>query len=351
MTLPAPTIAALANRLEQAELDATPISMITADHTEMDLADAYAIRAAKAARGANVSGLKMGLTSAAKIRQMGVAEPIYGFLNANHQFHSGAEISTAHLIHPRVEAEIGFVLKHPLRGPDCQIEDVLAATAYIVAAVEVIDSRYRDFRFDVRSVIADNTSAARYVVGEHRVGVAGVDLQQLHISLHKNGVVAAVGSGADVLGHPAASVAMLANMLGARGKYIPADVLIMTGGATEALPVSAGDHITVDYELLGSVSMLKGKSLLEKWSGAAFNVGFERILMLDKEEQALRAGTFVPPLFTHNLENLQERSGHAFLRQWSFEYKVLSERSGGKGDLPLQVRYEAADAGAHGGSR
>lgn len=105
MTLPAPTIATLANRLEQAELDAMPIGMITADHTDMDLADAYdiqdAIRTAKAARGARVSGLKIGLTSAAKIRQMGVAEPIYGFLNADHEYTSGAEISTAQLIHPR----------------------------------------------------------------------------------------------------------------------------------------------------------------------------------------------------------------------------------------------------------
>lgn len=154
-----------------------------------------------------------------------------------------------------MEAEIGFVLKRPLRGSDCQIEDVLAATACIVAAVEVIDSRYRDFRFDVRSVVADNTLAARYVVGERRINVAGINLQMLHISVRKNGVVAAVGSGADVLGHPAASVATLANMLCARGRDLPADVLIMTGGATEALPVVAGDRITVNYERLGSVTM------------------------------------------------------------------------------------------------
>jgi 2-oxo-3-hexenedioate decarboxylase len=260
MTLPAATIAALAHRLEQAELDALPIEMITEEQPQMDLADAYAIqdaiRALKSARGANVRGLKMGLTSAAKIRQMGVTEPIYGFLNAEHEFHNGATISTAQLIHPKVEAEIGFVLKHPLQGPDCRIEDVLAATAYIVAAVEVIDSRYRDFRFDARSVVADNTSAARYVLGQRRLDVAGLDLQQLRISLSKNGTVAATGSGADVLGHPANSVAMLANMLGARGNYIPSDVLIMTGGATEAVSVSAGDDIQVVYELLGSVDIL-----------------------------------------------------------------------------------------------
>lgn len=197
----------------------------------------------------------MGLTSVAKIRQMGVSEPIYGFLNTDGEYCSGADISTSHLIHPKVEAEIGFVLKRPLQGPACQIEDVLSATAYIIAAVEVIDSRYRDFRFDARSVIADNTSAARYVLGNHRLDVAGVNLQHLRISLHKNDVIAAVGSGADVLGHPAASVAMLANMLATRDRHIPANVLIMTGGATEALPVVAGDHITVDYDWLGSVDM------------------------------------------------------------------------------------------------
>jgi 2-oxo-3-hexenedioate decarboxylase len=259
MNLPPYTIAMLAEHLEQAELTATAVTKITDDHPGMDLDDAYAIqdtiRAAKAARGVPVAGLKMGLTSAAKIAQMGVKEPIYGFLNGEHEYRSGALIPTAGLIHPKVGAEIGFVLSRSLQGPGCDVDEVLAATAYVVAAVEIIDSRYEHFKFDVASVIADNTSAARYVIGSGRHDVAGRDLQSVGMVLHKNGAVAATATGAAVLGYPAASVAMLANMLGERGRAIPAGVLILSGGATEAIEVAAGDQISVECQWLGAVSV------------------------------------------------------------------------------------------------
>jgi 2-oxo-3-hexenedioate decarboxylase len=154
-----------------------------------------------------------------------------------------------------VEVELAFILKQPLRGEGVGVEEVLAATDYVVGTVEVIDSRYENFKFDLKSVIADNTSAARYVVGDTYRQVAGLDLRNLGIVLRKNGAVATVASGAAVLGHPAASVAMLANMLGARGREIPAGVLIMTGGATEAVAVEKGDRVSVDFQWLGSVSM------------------------------------------------------------------------------------------------
>ncbi|MFC0132482.1 4-oxalocrotonate decarboxylase [Massilia eurypsychrophila] len=259
MNLSLYTIAMLAERLERAELTATAVAKITDDHPGMDLDEAYAIqdaiRAAKAARGSPVAGLKMGLTSGAKIAQMGVKEPIYGFLNGEHEYQSGAAIPTARFIHPKVEAEIGFVLSRPLQGPGCDVDEVLAATAYVVAAVEIIDSRYEHFKFDVASVIADNTSAAGYVTGSVRHAATGRDLQSIGMVLRKNGVVTATATGADVLGHPAASVAMLANMLGQRGRAIPAGVLILSGGATEAIQVAAGDQISVEYQWLGTVSM------------------------------------------------------------------------------------------------
>lgn len=259
MQLDQSTIAALAEHLEDAELNARAVGKITDRYADMDWEDAYAIqdaiRARKEARGTPVSGLKMGLTSPAKIKQMGVKEPIYGFLNGLHAYRTGAGIDTASLIHPKVEAEIGFVLKRPLKGPGCHVGEVLAATDYVVGTVEVIDSRYENFKFDLKSVIADNTSAARYVVGDTYRQVAGLDLRNLGIVLRKNGAVATVASGAAVLGHPAASVAMLANMLGARGREIPAGVLIMTGGATEAVAVEKGDRVSVDFQWLGSVSM------------------------------------------------------------------------------------------------
>ena len=259
MNLTSDTIAQLAAHLENAELKREAVRKITDTHPDMDWDDAYAIqdaiRARKIARGDRVAGLKMGLTSFAKMRQMGVTEPVYGFLTDYGACMDGGAIHTDELIHPKVEAEIAFVLKHPLKGPGCHIGDVLAATDFVVPAVEVIDSRYEHFRFDLKSVIADNTSAARYVVGGTSRGVDGLDLKNLGVVLEKNGEVVATAAGAAVLGHPASSVAMLANMLGQRGQELPAGTFIMTGGVTEAIPVGVGDSVTVRYQHLGTVSM------------------------------------------------------------------------------------------------
>jgi 2-oxo-3-hexenedioate decarboxylase len=259
MNLTQDTIARLAEHLENAELQRKAVRKITDEYPDMGWDDAYAIqdaiRARKEARGTRIAGLKMGLTSFAKMRQMGVSDPVYGFLTDYGACMDGAAIDTGTLIHPKVEAEIAFVLKAPLRGPGCHIGDVLAATDFVVPAVEVIDSRYENFRFDLKSVIADNTSSARFVVGGTHRGAEGLDLKNLGVVLEKNGEVVATAAGAAVLGHPANSVAMLANMLGARGRELPAGTFIMTGGVTEAIAVAAGDNITVRYQHLGSVSM------------------------------------------------------------------------------------------------
>ncbi|WP_434119643.1 2-oxo-3-hexenedioate decarboxylase [Pseudomonas fortuita] len=259
MNLTTATIEQLAEHLENAELKREAVAKITDAYPDMDWEDAYAIQDAirrrKEARGVRIAGLKMGLTSFAKMKQMGVSDPIHGFLTDYGSCLDGAAIDVGGLIHPKVEAEIAFVLKHPLKGPGCHIGDVLAATDFILPAVEVIDSRYENFRFDLKSVIADNTSSARYITGGQMCSPIGIDLKCLGVVLEKNGEVVATAAGAAVLGHPAQSVAMLANMLGAKGQEIPAGTFIMTGGMTEAIAVEAGDHISVRYQHLGSVSM------------------------------------------------------------------------------------------------
>lgn len=259
MNLDPQTIARLAAHLDAAETERREVHKITDDYPDMDWEDAYAIqdalRALKEARGVRVAGLKMGLTSHAKMRQMGVVDPVYGFITDYGAVADGGEIDTRGLIHPKVEAEIAFVTRRPLKGPGCHIGSVLAATDFILPAVEIIDSRYENFRFDLKSVIADNTSSARYVLGGSHRNAEGIDLKNLGVVMEKNGEVVAMASGAAVLGHPAQSVAMLANMLGARGREIPAGTLILTGGVTEAVAVAAGDNVTVRYQHLGSVSM------------------------------------------------------------------------------------------------
>ncbi|WP_208510378.1 2-oxo-3-hexenedioate decarboxylase [Variovorax paradoxus] len=259
MKLDPATIARLAEHLENCELQGRDTPKITDDHPEMDWDDAYAIqdeiRRRKIARNARIVGFKAGLTSHAKMKQMGVSTPCFGFLADCFALAEGGECKVSELIHPKVEPEIAFVTKRALQGPGCHIGAVLAATDFVMPAMEVIDSRYRDFKFDLKSVVADNTSAARFVVGGRALPVGDVDLRTVGIVLEKNGEPVAFGAGAAVLGHPAAAVAMLANHLGARGEAIPAGSLILSGGITEAVAVQAGDSLALRVQGMGSVGM------------------------------------------------------------------------------------------------
>ena len=259
MNLDTATIQKLAEHLENCELKAQDTLKITDDHPNMDWEDAYAIqdeiKRRKIARGSKVAGLKAGLTSHAKMKQMGVSTPAFGFMADYFAIPDGGECKTSELIHPKVEPEIAFVLKKPLRGPGCHIGSVLAATDFVIPGIEVIDSRFRDFKFDLKSVIADNTSAARFVIGGNPVAVSDIDLRTVGIVLEKNGEPVAFGAGAAVLGHPAAAVAMMANHLGARGEEIPAGTLILSGGATEAIAVAAGDSVSLRIQGMGSTGL------------------------------------------------------------------------------------------------
>ncbi|MDO2947486.1 2-oxo-3-hexenedioate decarboxylase [Aeromonas simiae] len=248
----------LAAHLEQAELERREVTKITDDYPQMSYRDAFdiqwAIRRRKEARGHKVVGMKMGLTSWAKMAQMGVEHPCYGFLVDTYSVPDGGEIAFDALIHPKIEAELAFVTKQELRGPGCHIGDVLRATDFVMPAVEVIDSRYLDFRFDLKSVIADNSSSSRFVAGGTMADVEGLDLKNLGVVMEINGQVVQTGAGAAVLGHPAASVALLANMLAERGEVIPAGSFIMVGAITAAVQVNKGDNFVVRYQGLGTVS-------------------------------------------------------------------------------------------------
>lgn len=258
-TLSNEIIEELAEYLEDCELQAREATKITDRFPDMDFDDAYAIQYAirrrKLARGNRLTGLKVGLTSRAKMKQMGVETPIYGFLMDYFDRPDGGEIETEQLIHPKVEAELAFVTKAPLKGPGCHIGNVLAATDFVIPAVEIIDSRYENFRFDLASVIADNASSSRFVLGGRMAAPGEVDMRTLGVVMEKNGQVVELGAGAAVLGHPAASVALLANMLGERDEEIPAGTLILTGGITAAVAMEKGDCLSVRYQGLGSVGM------------------------------------------------------------------------------------------------
>jgi len=258
-TLNQATIEKLAEHLENAELQAYEVTKITDDYPNMTFTDAtdvqWEIRRRKMSRGHKIVGMKMGLTSWAKMKQMGAEMPCYGFLADYFSLPDGAQVPFDELIHPKVEAEIAFVTNKELSGKNLTVEEVLAATELVVPAVEIIDSRYKDFKFDLTSVQADNSSSTRFVVGSHAAKPEDFDWSTLGVVMQKNGEIIELGAGAAVLDHPAASVAMLATMLAERNEVIPAGTFIMTGGITAAVLVERGDSIVVRYQGLGTVTM------------------------------------------------------------------------------------------------
>ncbi|WP_301169670.1 2-keto-4-pentenoate hydratase [Brevibacillus nitrificans] len=245
--------------LLSAEKERREVVKVTEKYPDLTFAEAYVIQEKllerKEQEGARRMGLKLGLTSKAKQEMMGVHEAIYGYLTDDMLVPEWKPLSTGQLIHPKAEPEMAFFIGEDLQGTGITAEDVLAVTRYVAAAIEVIDSRYLDFKFTLADVIADNCSSARFVVGSKWVSPVGLDLANLGVVMSKNGEVATVGAGAAVLGHPATSVAWAVNKLGEQGKGLRKGQIVLSGALTEAIAFEAGDHISVAVDRLGSVSL------------------------------------------------------------------------------------------------
>ncbi|MDT7663814.1 MAG: 2-oxo-3-hexenedioate decarboxylase, partial [Pseudonocardiales bacterium] len=178
----------------------------------------------------------------------------YGFLAAGNALDLGAPLNTGELIQPRAEPEIVFTLGSDLAGPHVTATDVLRATAGVAVGVEILDSRYRDYRFTMADVVADNTSAGRYLIGAP-VPPAGIDLRLVGVVLERNGEVVATASGSATLGHPAAAVAWLVRALAAEGEGLRAGEVVLSGGLTAAVPVAPGDVVVASVDRLGTVEL------------------------------------------------------------------------------------------------
>lgn len=252
-------IAQLTDRIEAAQRNATAIPKLTDDYPDMTLGDGYAVQLALLRRwlseGHRQVGWKAGLTSKAKMDQMGVRVPTIGFLLADMFRPESTTVSTEDLVHPRVECEIAFVTKDDLSGPHCTGAAVMAATDFVVPAIEIIDSRFSGFKFDLPSVVADNSSSARYVTGGRARLLQDIDLASLGVVLEKNGAPLAMAASAAVMGHPAEGVAMLVNVLHELGLNLPAGSFVMSGAITEAFAVQPGDFICARFQELGSVGL------------------------------------------------------------------------------------------------
>lgn len=259
ITLSREDIVRLCERVEGAQTRAYAIPKLTDEYPGMTIGDGYAVqlelRRRFLARGHKQVGWKAGLTSKAKMKQMGVDVPSIGFLTDRMARPENAAISTSDLVHPRVECEVAFVMKDELKGPGCTAGAVLAATDYVLPAVEIIDSRFSGFKFDLPSVVADNGSSARFVGGGRARYAKDLDLRTLGVVMEKNGEIVAMGASAAVLGHPAEAIAMLVNILAELGESLPAGSFVMSGGITEAIAVKPGDSVIARFQELGSVSM------------------------------------------------------------------------------------------------
>jgi 2-keto-4-pentenoate hydratase len=251
--------AEVADALAQAELYRRPIRPVRETWPELTVADGYRIQLLNVRRrlaaGGAVSGHKVGLSSKAMQQMLGVDEPDYGQLLADMELFSDRPVPAARYCAPRVEAEIAFVLGHALPGGSCTEEDVLAATEYVVPALELIDSRIADWDIKIVDTVADNASSAGYVLGADRAKPDELDLRGIQGRLLRNGEEVAEGRSDAVLGNPATAVAWLASKVADFGVTLEAGQVILPGAVHRAIDVQGGDAFEAIFDGLGRVSL------------------------------------------------------------------------------------------------
>ncbi len=249
-----PDIAKLARTLDDAAANAKATRQLS-DKETLTEAEGYDVQAAsilrRVARGEKRVGVKMGFTSRAKMIQMGIDDMIWGRLTDAMVIEDGGTISLGRYVHPRVEPEIAFLLERPLAGTVTGAE-ALAAVEAVAPAMEIIDSRYRDFKFSLADVVADNCSSSGFVVGPWHD--AGADLTNLGMIMEVNGRPRQIGSAAAFLGNPVRALVAAARLSTAAGEPLEAGWIVMAGGATAAEALKPGVHVRNVVQELGSVA-------------------------------------------------------------------------------------------------
>lgn len=235
-----------------------PIEPLTDTYSSIRVEEAYRIQLetvkARLASGRTVIGKKIGLTSPVMQQMFNVMEPDYGHLFDDMLSYQGEPIAASRFMQPRIEGEIAFVMDRDIQGPGLTPTEVLRATAGVVASLEIVDSRIRDWKIKIQDTVADNASSGALVIGAAMVVPAGIDLRHAGFVFTKNGKVVGTAAGAAVLGSPAQSVAWLANKLGEFGIGLKAGEIVLSGAACAAVPIQAGDSIHLVVDRIGEVS-------------------------------------------------------------------------------------------------
>lgn len=248
------SVAAELLRCEDERVDRPPF---TDEWPELDLETGYQIQdlnlQARLARGETLVGVKLGLTSKAKQERMGVHFPFVAWLTDAMLLGAGDPVPQSRLIHPRIEPEIVFVLKDRLEGPGVSCAVAMAAVGTVWGGAEVIDSRYRDFRFKAGDVAADNASSGAFVTGPVGLPPPALNLALEAALVEVDGQVVDSATGAAVQGHPGEALALAANELAKRGHALESGWIVLTGGMTDAVPAPPGASVAIHFSNLGSI--------------------------------------------------------------------------------------------------
>jgi 2-oxo-3-hexenedioate decarboxylase/2-keto-4-pentenoate hydratase len=248
-----------AELLYQAREACVPIGPLTERYPGMDLTTAYAVQQVnlglRLTAGAVLVGHKIGLTSKPMQDLLGVDEPDYGYVLDDMLLPDGATVAASKFCAPRVEPEVAFLLREPLRGPGVTVDDVRAATEAVAPALEIVDSRIADWKLTLPDTVADNASSGAVVLGEWVRDSDGLDLASARASLSLNGTEIDSGLGSAVMGDPAAAVAWLANAVAGYGTEILPGQFVMSGSFTSAAFVHSRDQAFTTISGLGDVSV------------------------------------------------------------------------------------------------
>ena len=241
--------------------NASTVPPLTERESDITIHDAYAISLRileqRLEQGEKVIGKKIGVTSAAVQNMLGVHQPDFGYLTDTMQVANGSVVKIAdNMIQPRAEGEIGFVLKDRLMGPGVTNEDVIAATEYIAPCFEIVDSRVHDWKIKIEDTVADNASCGTFVLGEGRVKLEDVDIENVEMIVSKNDVEISRGIGSAALGSPLTCVAWLANTLSEFGIALEAGEVILSGSLVPLEPVVAGDRMSLVLDGVGTAEVL-----------------------------------------------------------------------------------------------
>jgi len=258
MALPQDKIRALGDELLEAWKGARQIAPLSDREPAITIDDAYAVQLRTIARrteaGERLVGKKIGITSRAVMQMLKVDQPDFGHLLSGMAFGDGEALQPNRFCQPRGEGEIAFILKRDLSGPGLTNADVLGATDCVMPAFEIVDSRVTDWKIKIQDTVADNGSAAAFVLGDNAVDPRKVDLVTVGMVLEKNGEVIGTGAGAASLGNPVNAVTWLANKLGGFGISLKAGEVILSGSLSIMFPIQPGDSLRMRLGGIGSVS-------------------------------------------------------------------------------------------------